>query len=165
MKKKFKINQGFTLVEIILYMVLLSIFLLTLVDVLVSVLDVQLESQATSAVDFDSRYITSRLNYDISRSSAISMPANLGDTSGSLVLTIGGASYTYSLSGGDLVLDDSASSENLNSSESQITFLSFQKVGNSGGHDTVKVNFTIQSQAVRTSGPEVRNIETTIGAR
>ena len=120
MTKFFKFKKGFTLVEILLYMALLSIFLLTLVDILVSVLDVQLESQATSAVDIDSRFISSRLNYDILRASAIVTPASLGDVSDNLVMTIGGAGYTYSLSGGNLVLNDGSSGNNLNSRHLQV---------------------------------------------
>src|SRR3989344_4351467 len=97
-------SKGFTLIETIIYMALLAIFLLTLTDILVSVLDVQLESQATSAVDIDSRFINSRLSFDVLRTSAITTPANLGDVSNSLVMTIGGSQYTYSLFGGNMVL-------------------------------------------------------------
>jgi type II secretory pathway component PulJ len=165
MIKKTKLLKGFTLVEIILYMVLLSIFLITLVDILVSVLDVQLESQATSAVDIDSRFISSRLNYDILRASAISTPANLGDTASSLALTIGGVQYTYSLSGGNLVLNDSSTSNNLNSSQSTMVSISFQKIGNTGGKETIHVVYTLQSETTRASGKESRTIDTVFGRR
>lgn len=165
MIKKIKINKGFTLVEILLYMALLSIFLITLVDILVSVLDVQLESQATSAVDIDSRFLSSRLNYDISRASAISMPANLGDTVGSLALTIGGVQYTYSLSGGNLVLNDGSGGNNLNSSQSKLVSISFQKLGNSAGKETIHIVYTLEGETTRASGKESRTIDTVIGIR
>ncbi len=165
MKRKTKLLKGFTLVEIILYMALLSVFLITLVDILVSVLDVQLESQATSAVDIDSRFISSRLNYDILRASSISTPANLGDTAGSLALIIGGASYTYSLSGGNLVLNDGSTSNNLNSSQSFVTSISFQKLGSAGGKETIRVLYTLESETSRASGKESRTIDTAFGRR
>ena len=106
MKNFFNFKKGFTLVEILLYMALLSIFLLTLVDILVSILDVQLESQATSAVDIDSRFVSNRLGYDVLRADSVILPANLGDVSDSLTVSVGASQYTYSLSGGNLVLDD-----------------------------------------------------------
>lgn len=165
MKRKTKLLKGFTLVEIILYMALLSVFLLTLVDILVSVLDVQLESQATSAVDIDSRFISNRLNFDILRASSISTPANLGDTAGSLVMTIGGATYTYSLSGGNLVLNDSSTSNNLNSSQSSVVSISFQKLGSAGGKETIHVVYTLESETLRASGKESRTIDTVFGRR
>lgn len=158
-------KRGFTLVEIILYMALLSVFLITLVDILVSVLDVQLESQATSAVDIDSRFISSRLNYDILRASSISTPANLGDTANSLVVVIGGVNYTYSLSGGNLVLNDSSTADNLNSSQSSVTSISFQKLGSAGGKETVRVVYTLESETSRASGKELRSIDTVFGRR
>lgn len=165
MIKKFKINRGFTLVEILLYMALLSIFLITLVDVLVSVLDVQLESQATSAVDIDSRFISSRLNYDILRASAITTPSSLGGVSNNLVMTVGGTQYNYSLSGGNLVLNDGSGSYNLNSSQSKLVSISFQKLGNTGGKETINVVYTLESETTRASGKESRTIDTVFGRR
>ncbi len=165
MTGKFKIKKGFTLVEILLYMALLSIFLITLVDILVSALDVQLESQATSAVDIDSRFISSRLNYDILRASAITTPANLGDTANSLVATIGGVNYTYSLSGGNLVLNDGSGGKNLNSSESTVAGISFQKLGSAGSKETIHVVYTLESVTLRASGKESRIIDTVFGRR
>ncbi len=162
---KFKIKRGFTLVEILLYMALLSIFLITLVDILVSILDVQLESQATSAVDIDSRFISSRLNYDVTRADAITAPANLGDVSPTLVMTIGGATYTYSLSSGNLTLSDGTTTGALNSSQTRIVNVSFQKLGTSGGKETVRTVLTIESETSRSSGKETRTVDTVFGTR
>src|SRR3989344_928646 len=136
MKNFFNFKKGFTLVEILLYMALLSIFLLTLVDILVSILDVQLESQATSAVDIDSRFVSNRLGYDVLRADSVILPANLGDVSDSLTVSVGASQYTYSLSGGNLVLDDGLGALNLNSSETSIPSVTFQKLGNAGGKET-----------------------------
>lgn len=165
MTKITKFKKGFTLVEIILYMALLSIFLITLVDILVSLLDVQVESQATSAVDIDSRYLVDRFGYDAQRASAITMPVNAGDISNNLILTIGGVNYTYSLSGGNLVLGDSISINNLNSSQTKVTSATFQKIKNGSGKDTVKIDFVLESEATRNSGKEVRTIETVVATR
>ena len=162
-------SKGFTLIEIILYMALLSIFLLTLTDIFVSILDVQLESDATSAVEQDGRFLLSRLAYDINRANAITTPGAIGSSSNSLEMTIAADTYTYTLSGSDLQLTvNFGTLNNLNGSETAVSNLSFQKIANSavvGTKETIKINFTISSVTQRTQGPEVRNFQTTIGRR
>src|SRR3990172_1905169 len=89
-------RTGFTLIEIIIYMALLSIFLLTLTDIFVSILDVQLESDATSAVEQDGRFILSRISYYIPRATDISTPPQIGQTRSNLIMTIAGVTtYEY----------------------------------------------------------------------
>jgi len=162
-------KRGFTLIEIIIYMALLSIFLLTLTDIFVSILDVQLESDATSAVEQDGRFILARMSYDIPRASDINIPPQIGQTRSNLIMTIAGVTtYEYKENGGNLQLINDFGTNNLNSSESTISNLSFQRIANSavpGTKDTIKIQFTITSKTVRTSGPETRIFQTTVGRR
>ena len=99
------------------------------------------------------------------RASAITTPANLGDTANSLVATIGGVNYTYSLSGGNLVLNDGSGGKNLNSSESTVAGISFQKLGSAGSKETIHVVYTLESVTLRASGKESRTIDTVFGRR
>lgn len=167
-KNHFKLlshQGGSTLVELLLYMGLLSIFLLTLTDIFVAILEVRTDSAATSAVVEDGRYLLARLNYDISQATTISTPANGGDNSPTLVLVIGGTNYTYSLSSNNLVLTNNFGSNNLNSSETRLPSLNFQKLTNGTGSETVKINFTIASVTTRKKGEESRSFQTTVGKR
>src|SRR3990172_6790072 len=50
-------RRGFTIIELILYMGMLSILLAVLSQIFVSILNVQLESQSSSSIEQDSRYI------------------------------------------------------------------------------------------------------------
>lgn len=154
-------KSGFTLVEIILYMALVTIFTLTLTDIFVAILDVKTESEATSAVEQDGRFILARLAYDINRATTITNPLNLGDSTSSLTITVSVDTYDYSLNNGNLQIN----SNNLNSSETSISNLQFTKMGNIGGKETISVQFTITSKTQRPSGPETRNFNTTIGRR
>ena len=161
-------SKGFTLIEIIIYMALLSIFLLTLTDIFVSILDVQLESDATSAVEQDGRFILSRMAFDIPRATDISTPPQIGQTRSNLKMTIGVETYEYAESGGNLQLINDLGTNNLNSSESTISSPSFQRIANTavpGTKDTIKIQFTITSKTVRTGGPETRIFQTTVGRR
>ena len=158
-------NKGFTLVEMLIYMALLGIFLITLTDMFVAILNVKAESESTSAVEQDGRYILARLAYDVERATAVSTPVSLGSTGETLVVTIYGVFYTYTITGGDLQLTNNLGTYNLNSSESKMSSISFHRLGNGGGKDTIKINFTINSATQSNKGVESRTFNTTVGRR
>lgn len=164
MKKIFNSKKGFSLVEMLLYMGLLSILLVVMVDLFASSLDLQLESQSTTSVNRDARFLFSRLSYDINRAQSIVSPS-LGAQGSSLQLTIGGVNYTYAQNNGNLQLTNNNGTDNLNSYGTTISNLSFRTVGNVGGKHSVRISFTLTSTTERVSGPETKNIETTIGLR
>lgn len=159
------LKPAFTLVELILYMALLAVFLIVSTDMFVSILDVSTESEATSAVEQDGRAILARFNLDIANADSISIPTNLGETSNNLELTTAGTTYTYSLYGERLTVSNGSQINSLNSTETAIGGISFQRIGNAGGKETIKIQFDIQSVTQRPSGPEARTFTTTIGRR
>ncbi len=171
-RKPFRVNtifsslqNGFTIVELVIYMSMLSILLTVLAGVFTQIIDTQLESQATSRVEEDGRFILSRLQYDLNRASAISSPA-LGATGSSLQFTVNGVSYTYDVTGGgDLRLTNDLGTNNLNGYDASVSAMTFKQIGNSGGRTTVQVNFRLTSKTKRPAGPEVRNFQTTLGIR
>jgi type II secretory pathway pseudopilin PulG len=172
MKKLFKkINifsqKGTTMVELLLYMGILSILLVTLTSIFVSALDVQSESQATSSVEQDGNYILARLSYDIHRAQSINIPATNGATNNSFQIVIGGMNYTYSVDGNNnLILTDNLESNNLNNYNSSISNFSVQRLGNAGGvEDTLKINFTVTSRVRKISGFETRDFQTNLSLR
>lgn len=163
-KKYIENYQGFTLVELLIYMGLLGIFLLVLTEMFVSILDVRVDSQATSAVEQDGRYLLARLAYDVNRASSISTPATAGNSGNSLVLVIGGVNYSYSLNSGNLQLTSNQGTNNLNSSETTISSSTFQRLGN-GNKDSIRLQITIDSRAQRKKGVETKIFQTTLGLR
>ena len=160
-----KPNQGFTLIEMLVYMGLLSIFLLILTQVFTSSLDAQLESQATSTVEQDTRFIFTRLAHDIENADNLVSPAALGEESSNLVLTRSGETFTYSLQNSNLVLDDTLSIDSLNSYATEVTALNFERLGNTGGKNNIKVTLTVQSKTLRSGNTETKTFETTLGTR
>lgn len=160
-----KHNQGFTFIELAIYMGLLAILMVVFTDILVGTLNVQTSSQSVSSVTEDGRYIYSRFIYDIERAQAVSLPANLGDVSNSIQLTIGGNPYTYALDGNNLMLTDPTGTYQLNSSLSSISNLSFTRIGNPGGKHTFRINFTISSVTLSHSTQQMVNFQTTAGLR
>ncbi len=154
-------GTGFTLIELIIYMGLMTGFLVMLSNIFGSILSVRVESQASSSVEQDGRFILARLAYDVNRATVSSVPNTT-----TLVLTIGGQAYTYSLNGSKLQLVQPAGTDLLNSSGSTISGLTFQRLVNTGGReDTIKAQFTLNSVSQRAGGSEVRSFNTTIGRR
>jgi prepilin-type N-terminal cleavage/methylation domain-containing protein len=164
-RKSLRDQAGFTLVELLVAMGLMAGFLVVLTDVVSTTLDVQTESEATSSVSEDGRFLLARLDYDIQRATSITTPAALGSSNSSLVLVIGGVTYTYALSGGNLQLTNNTGTTNLNSNDSTISGLNFQKLGNSGGKETIRASYTVTSVAQTDQGQDVRTFTTTFGRR
>ncbi len=149
----------------LLYMGLLAMFLAMLTSLFTAIVDVQLESEGTSALEQDSRYIYSRLAYDIGRSGAIVEPAIPGQSSSTLTLTINNAPVTYTVSGGNLVRTSGATSDALNSIGSRISTISFLRLGNTGGKPTIQMTGILNSVSARSGGAETRTLTASFGLR
>lgn len=159
------ISSGFTLMEIVIYMGLLSIMLVILTGIFLSTLDAQLESQTISSVQQDGRFILSRLIYDINRAQDILTPVNIGDSGNTLVLSIDGVNYNYDLVNGILRLNINNIINSLNGFDTTISNLTFQRLGKIGGKNSIKVGFTIASKTQRTMGAEIKDYQTTVALR
>lgn len=152
-------KRGFTIVELLIYMVIMSTLLTVLGGVLITTLDVQTESQSTSVVEADGRFLLARLSYDLHRASNLTSPAAAGQIATSLGLTIGGQTSTYAVSNSVLQLTTPSGSSPLTSPDVAVTNFSVTRLGNPGGIPTVQVNLTISH------GQETRNYQTTGGLR
>jgi hypothetical protein len=156
-------RQGFTIVELLIYCGILTVFLYVMTNIFTSVLSMQLESETASAVVTDGRFILSRLTYDVGRASSIVTPVALGDQTSNLVLHIGVSDYTYAVTNGNLILASAAGSGALNGYGTSISNVSFRRYGNVNGKNSIRVMFTLTSVTQRSNGPETRDYETTIG--
>ncbi len=159
-------RRGFSIIELLIYMGIISVFLVILAGILVAVLDSQLKSEAATSVDQSSQYLISRLQYDIRRATGITTPVNLGDTASSLVLTIGGSSYTYAVSAGVLTLATGVKTYNLSPFDVVFSGFSVTRLGNISGKNSVQIGFTVTSLAKDTTGQNaVRSYLTTVDVR
>ena len=158
-----KFSAGYTLVEMLIYMGLLSIIMVILLQLFTSLIDIQLDTRDSSVVEQDSKYILARLFYDIHRADSIASPGPLGTTTNTLQLAAGGTSYTYDIQNGNLYLVTSQSDQ-LNGVDTTISNLSFKRIGNTDGKHLILVTYTVTSK-INTTTPEVKNVSTTIGMR
>lgn len=161
-----KNRNGFTIVELLIYMALMAIFITILTRMFTAIVDVQLSSEATGAVEEDGRFIYSRLAYDINRAQAIVTPATPGTTTNTMTILIDGVANTYSVSNTMFVLANDQGVGALNSEGTTVQNLSFQRLGGSpSGKDSIRITFTITSTTQDIRGADTKNIETTIALR
>lgn len=160
------LSKGFTLIELVLYMGILSILVTAIAVIFSTVVDVQLESKATSSVDQNGRYLISKLLYDTRSASSIVTPANPGTQTNTLQITRNSINYIYSLdANSNLLLTNQSTGESnvLNSYDTQVSGLQLLRIGSGGNSDTVQVNFTVTSRIVQAKGQESRSFQTTLG--
>ncbi len=158
-------QSGFTLVELLIYMGLLSILILIFTEIFTSIIENQLSSKNTSNVADDGRYVYSRFIYDVTRASSIQEPALFGSSSANLALLIDGEEYTYSASGGSLLVTNPSGSYALNGYGTSVSNLLFTKVGTDSAKDTVRINFTISGNINKQGISDSQQFQTTAGLR
>lgn len=164
-KENLKKQQGFTLVELLIYIGLLMVMLLIFTEILTTIIESQIRSTNTSNVADDGRYIYSRLIYDVGRAEAIIDPSYFGSTSAKLELKIDGNVATYSATNGTLELTDTTGTRSLSGYGTRITDLLFTKVGSSSAHETVRLNFTITGNVDKEGVVDIQDFQTTVGLR
>lgn len=160
-----KNNLGFTIIELMIYMFIMSFLIFIINDIMIAALERKADFESNSNVEMDSRYIIKRLEYDINRASTISTPTAVGLTASSLVISIGGTQNTYSISSGNMVLTNQDGNNNLNSGYTSLSNVYFARYGTSTGKSTIRINFTMQSLIKDKQGNEIRTVNTTVGLR
>lgn len=145
-------QKGFTLVELLMSMALLSLLLVSLTGIFASTIEARLKSEATSAKQQDAQYILTRLFYDINQASAITSPSTISSSQSSLSLTINSQTWTYSLSNGDLILTNPSGIYQMNSHLTTVTGFTVTRIGNSTGKASIQVALTTASRISGAAG-------------
>lgn len=158
-------KDGFTFVELSLFMGIFAILLLMLTAIFFDALEVRREIEATSAVSQDGSYILSRLQYDIARAESIVLPSAPGEQGNVLQLTIDGITYSYAHQNDAITLTRNGTTDALNGTETTISNLNFLRLGAVGGKNSIRISFTTTSKTLRPKGPEIVNFQTTVNQR
>lgn len=158
-------RNGFTLVELVVYMGLLSIILMVLTTVFVSLVDLQLETQTSSSLETDEAYIVSRFATDIRHADSILTPVANGDSGSTLEIVIGGDTVSYTLSNGNVIRTDTSGAYQINSFDTTASGLNFVRLGVVGGTSSIRINLTLNSDVAGNQIRDSREIQTTIAER
>jgi type II secretory pathway pseudopilin PulG len=158
-------TSGFTIVELLVYMGLMSIFIVVLMGIFTAALKTKLASESTSGISQDSRYILSKLSYDVNNADSVTSPT-LGVTSSTLQIVASGSATTYAINGGNLVKTVGGVSSNLNGIDTQLDSITFKNIGNPGGKPTIQVVYVVRSKIIiQGGGTETQTVNTTVGTR
>lgn len=158
-------SDGFTLVELAIYMGLLMIVIVVLTEIFTMILESQLTTENDANVSNDGRFIYTRFIYDVNRADSILTPSSLGSSSAALELTIDGEDYSYLLDNDNLIASNSSGFYQLNGYGTTISDLQFTKIGNASGKPTVRINFTVTGNIDRNGRIETKEFQTTAGLR
>jgi Tfp pilus assembly protein FimT len=163
-----KNERGFTFIELILYIAILTIILSTLVPFAWNVIETGVKSAVAQEVNANARYLSERIKYEVRNSIGIN---SVTTTSISLVTSVPATNPTViDLSAGNIRLKQGASSTiNLNSANTVINSLTFTDY-TSGDNKTKHIQFAMtiaasfaaarqeyQDSVVIESSAEVRN--------
>lgn len=162
--QKTRWQLGTTLVELLLYMGLLTVFITGLTTLFLTSVETQLEGQAVSVVTQEGQFILQRIEYDVYRADAITSPSP-GSSSSTLSLTIGGVTYTYQLNGQVLELTSNSVTEPLHRVDLLVSDLQFTRISDGSNFDSLRVSFDASAGARPPRGSEERSFQTTIGKR
>ncbi len=162
-------NRGFTLVELLLYIGIFSILVVTLFQLFTSIIDTQVQSQSSSSVFLDGQYILNRFRYDIERTKSIIAPSSSGAQGTTVQISIDGVTYIYTLTNGNITLTNNATSttDQLNSLNTTVSNLNFTRLSDTQGKntDTLIISFRLTSNIIERKGLNTQNFKTTIGIR
>ena len=159
--------EGVTMVELLIYIGLLTLFLTVLTTLFVSIFKLQLTTQSTSSLTQDTRFIIARMGYDIENARSVSTPA-LGQQPTDFLTFIdtNGNTSKYAFENNNLTLNGTPIN-GLDTSISSITFrmINSQPPAPANPPPTIQVKFTINSNVIEESGPRSQDIQTTYGLR
>jgi Tfp pilus assembly protein FimT len=160
-----KLQRGFTITELLIYMGLMSIFVVVLMGIFTSALKTKLATESASGISQDSRYILSKLSYDVNNADSITSPA-LGSTSATLQMVASSSAVIYAVNGGNLTRTVGGVSTNINGFDTQLDSITFKNIGNPGGKATIQIVYTVRSKIIiQGGGTEVQTVNTTVGTR
>ena len=162
--RKLKIKNGFSLIEMVVYMGVFSVIMLILTNLFINTLDLKVKNEANSTVSQDGRFVLSKIMNDINNANSVSYPS-LGSSASSLNFVLYGTAQTYQLNNGNLELINNYGTSVLNSVGSKVTNLVFTRLGNAGGRNSVQVQFTLESISSVNGNKESISFQTTVGLR
>lgn len=150
LKQKIQKKNGFSLLELLVYIAILSILVVVVSNIFISISKSRGQSQAKTEVNSSVRLVTELIRQDIKNASVVSVPASAGSSGSSLTLTRGGVTIIYDVSSGVLRRKEGAATAiNITNSNISVDTLTFTRIENPnavfGTTDiSIKINMTFR---------------------
>ncbi len=158
-------QKGFTLVEILVYFGLFSILLVVINSLFITTLEQQTQDLARSALQQESEFVLAKLKYDIYNADSISLPAQAGDVSDSLVFITEGVTNSYQLNATELTKSIDGDVFEVTSSQVDVESLQFENQSGSSLDQTVGFTVIITSSQNDGKASSSRTISSSVTRR
>lgn len=140
-------QSGFTLLELLLYVVIVGVLLTSIVSFFGTVTEARVKGQTIAEVDQQGTAVMDYITQTARNATSISAPATGGVAAASLTLVVPTAALSptiFSLNGTTLqVKEGTATAIALTNSEVQVSNLNFKNLTRAGTTGIVQVSFTI----------------------
>lgn len=138
-------RQGFTVLELIVFVAIFSFTIVGFISILVSITKVQVKQGAAAEVSQQSQYILQTLQYYVERSSLIEADTNTASSSVKLRMTADTEDPTFIYSSGTTVYIKvgTGSALPLTSNRVAVSNMTFTKRSSTPAKDSVSIGFTI----------------------
>lgn len=166
-KKKRGFMSGFSLLELLIYLTILSILVVVISNTFISLSRGNGQSQAKSEVNSAIRFATELLRQDLKNASVISTPAS-PSSSGTLTLTRSGVTIVYDVSGGSLRRKEGvADPTNITNSNIFVSTPTFTRIENTNSvfntaNITIKINMTFGYNSTSPDWAYSTSLQTTV---
>lgn len=138
-------RQGFTLLELIVFVAIFSFTVVGFVSILVSITKVQVKQGSTAEVSQQSQYVLQTLQYYVERSSLVEATTNVASSSVKLRMAAAAEDPTIIFASGTTIYVKvgAGNSLPLTSNRVSVSNMTFTKRANPPAKDSVSIGFTI----------------------
>ena len=158
-----KPSSGFSLIEIMIYTIILGMFLLLVTQIFISVKTINANSLALVSVQTNYRQVLADLTREVRAASVVTQPVAGGTSS---VLSLDDGTVIYQLEGGVLVKTASGESVAVTTDQVEIESLIFTNPVEATQSATVKVEAEMVSRMLLTGGNQLsETISFSVGSR
>ncbi len=133
-----KFEGGFTLIETIIYMGLLSIILLIITNLLITASYFSQEETARLEIQKNGRFVTELIIRDLQNASSVDVPNDNNPTNNLIA-----GDVSYGLISGTLIRSESGDFDNVTSNQVKVESLEFRKIANVGGRPSIQIKINI----------------------
>lgn len=143
-------KRGFTLIEMLIAISIFVVIAAAFVSILSVVMQVQVQSSSSAAVNQESQFLLQKLQYYIETASVIDIPTSTPTSTLKFDVASSSLDPSYiTLASGTVFLQQSLSGplQPLTSNKVSVSNLSFTRRANPPGHDAVSISYTISYYA------------------
>lgn len=137
-------KKGFTLVEILLYIAILSTMILLILGFLTMAMNLKVKNETITEVDYQGAYIMSLILNRVKNAENISFPEK-GSSSDELIFNSGESEIIINAIGGVVYIKEGENDMiNINNNYVSISNLSFNNLGSEETSDSIQIIFEIE---------------------